>query len=780
MGMFNSPGTRGINNTTDAAQNYRGLLLAKVTAVNTPLTGPLKDRPVNDWIEQSFDPATGLAQDAAMPRIGKYTSPTVFPGCLIDANDASIPINSFAWIRMKGLVAGNLVYESIAGASANAQNVRLVASGIGPDDGLAWRGYPQIEVDGVEVDAPDQLGPNGTNYYVMYPTKAADGSVGFPQSGDIIVAIPDKVKANIWGFIPKKPSVSQADCSTCGWLSDIPTTTCWRLFRRGGSGRCACFPYDADSLNGGLDMFYDGANWTGDGMFGTCCGCGGVTFNISGDSATLSLSDVHVSCASSGSGSGSGSHNIFSGTYDSDCCGTITDPKSPLFGRKFVHFTLKGPDVCSGDQGPCDNTANVIVICGFPCPSTSCDCLACDTSNPIVFEADISGFSDNNYNGKWVYSQNPGDGCTFAATCGSVISTLTFTDGTPGTWNLDHGGNLYHANRVGTECETGFALNKDSGSGPSAITLLPKHGLTTAVCCSGIDLSTLPDSFDVHLGTLTSCFMSGASETVTKISDTEWQWVNPDTTTIPRIISVEVICTDGQFFMGWTGCCGDPICANTNTFVEFTGKPDNIIKSPLFIIWSDGIVRNSPIHAGCCPDATGVVGWIGSSSKPDTWDCTAGVCVLQSTGLGEYTTLSDCVDACNTPTYLCIDGVCVEQTDGGGMTLAECMAIPCESPIGCCVTELAAHPDLVASYRGFTATLVWTGSFWQSTGTGLAESEVTVKCVDGVWQLTWTDLIDGYTFTDAPANAQGCDNMFAIFSHKLPSGQIITVTVVHP
>lgn len=662
--------------------------------------------------------------------------------------------------------------------------VRLVESGTGPDGGLAWSGYPQIEVDGVEVDDDALLGPD-SNHFVLYPTRAADGTVGVPEVNDRVNAIPDKYKSNIWGFIPKKPLITGSDCASCGWLDDIPLTTCWRLFRRGGSGRCACFPFDNLDLDSGLPLFWDGESSTlfGDGMIGACCGCGSTQFLLNGDgTATLSLNGMHISCAGGGSGSGGA---IWNATLVSDCCGTITDPDSPFYGRKFVHFTGKGPDACSGDQGPCDNTYNIIAICGFDCPEENCDCIGCLTSNPIVWTAlNITGFGSDTLNGDWVLTQEAGDGCTFTATCEGVTSELSYADGSPGVWSLDHGGNLYQVNGTGNECTLGISLVRMSGSGPAMIQLIPKHANIQAVCCSGIDLRNLPDSFDVHLGSIPGCFMSGASQTVTRTAPGElhWQWVNPDIVSSPRILSVEVTCVDGVFRMGWTGCCGTPICATTNAYVTFTGNPANIIYDPLFIIWDDGVVTGDPVHAGCCPDATGIEGWIGTSGRADTWDCVTGDCVLQSDGLGQYTTLSACVDACNTATYLCVAGVCVEQTDGTGISLAECLAIPCENPVGCCGTELDAHPNLIATFRAVSVTLAWTGSFWQSTS-DLVGHPVTVSCTDGVWHLTWIVADTGYTFSNAPANAQGCNNMFAIFSHTITNGigsDTFTVTVVHP
>lgn len=103
-------------------QTYRGLFLARITAVNTPTTGPLTGRPVYDWVEQIFDPDTGADTDADPARKGIFVSDTEFDNCMIDPNDSVYSPNEFVWIRMKGAVAGTTVYEAVAkGGSPRCQ-----------------------------------------------------------------------------------------------------------------------------------------------------------------------------------------------------------------------------------------------------------------------------------------------------------------------------------------------------------------------------------------------------------------------------------------------------------------------------------------------------------------------------------------------------------------------------------------------------------------------------------------------------------------------------------
>src|ERR1051325_2225156 len=110
-----------LNSTPDTAQNYRGLLVAKITGVNLPITGPLARRKVYEWIEQTFDLATGAEIDPedSLPRKGIYTSATQFDNCLLDANDATLTIGQFAWIRMKGTVTEITVYETVSSSGSD-------------------------------------------------------------------------------------------------------------------------------------------------------------------------------------------------------------------------------------------------------------------------------------------------------------------------------------------------------------------------------------------------------------------------------------------------------------------------------------------------------------------------------------------------------------------------------------------------------------------------------------------------------------------------------------
>lgn len=113
--MFPNP----VNGTDGLARDYRGLLVAKVTAKHEPASGVLSGRKVYEWTEQSMSLAGG-DEDAAQGRAGVYTSATNFDGVLLDANDADLTIDSYVWARVKGSVGGATVYETVSNGAAPA------------------------------------------------------------------------------------------------------------------------------------------------------------------------------------------------------------------------------------------------------------------------------------------------------------------------------------------------------------------------------------------------------------------------------------------------------------------------------------------------------------------------------------------------------------------------------------------------------------------------------------------------------------------------------------
>lgn len=108
---------RPLNSNTGNTQDYRTLLVAKITALHEPTSGPLTGRKVYEWVEQSIS-AAGGDENTDQPRTGVYTSATDFENVLLDSNDTNLTIGSFVWARMKGVVTGNTVYETVAPSSS--------------------------------------------------------------------------------------------------------------------------------------------------------------------------------------------------------------------------------------------------------------------------------------------------------------------------------------------------------------------------------------------------------------------------------------------------------------------------------------------------------------------------------------------------------------------------------------------------------------------------------------------------------------------------------------
>jgi hypothetical protein len=71
-----------------------------------------------------------------------------------------------------------------------------------------------------------------------------------------------------------------------------------------------------------------------------------------------------------------------------------------------------------------------------------------------------------------------------------------------------------------------------------------------------------------------------------------------------------------------------------------------------------GAISYNCVNGGCVLDSTGLGQYstlqdCQANCNPDSWDCVNGGCVLDSTGLGQYSTLQDCQASCNVVTYTC-------------------------------------------------------------------------------------------------------------------------------
>jgi hypothetical protein len=277
------------------------------------------------------------------------------------------------------------------------------------------------------------------------------------------------------GGAPREDRVATGGCDSCAWLGDVPESGCVRIRVLGGSGRCACVDATQDFNAVWMDSF-DG--WVGYRMVKACCGCGVALFQITDPdalTATLTYSGLHIACGAASSG-GAG---IVSVALTKVCCG-----RNKVTGNPTVVFAGKGASLCSGSRGSCDNTFLVVVECGAACPPVDCGCEHCGeypAPPSWVSNAQITGFTDDNYNGYWVWS---GSGCTWTATCGGASSTLEFVAGlTPDldVWRLTHGGKTFElsANYTGTNSpcqETMTLTNTAPGAGaPDTIVVRAMH-----------------------------------------------------------------------------------------------------------------------------------------------------------------------------------------------------------------------------------------------------------------------------------------------------------------
>lgn len=354
------------------------------------------------------------------------------------------------------------------GGSAFSGLVRLIESGTGIDTGTAWGAKLMHEVDGNIVTSTEWLGGVEEAPWVLYATdEGYDGRDGFPEAGDIVAVFPDPDLAGRWLFVPK--TINPSDCGECSWLANLPHETCLLFEQLGGGsdGMCDCFPAKSETVM----VYHSGApaGWRGIEMGTSCCGCGGMIFNVTTGSedydATLQMYRYHVSCGSGG--------GIFTKNLKLECCGTDG------LGRKFAIFTGWGSDACDGEPAGCDNAFRIQITCGT-CPTTSCTCdaclVCCEGQTPLGFYGDFFSFPNDNYNGYWSYAPVLGENCIWRAECGAYTSELVLTTELVGPAivvkaTLTHGTSVYTA--TDWNCCEGGDLTKESGDGPTTVALGP-------------------------------------------------------------------------------------------------------------------------------------------------------------------------------------------------------------------------------------------------------------------------------------------------------------------
>ena len=293
-----------------------------------------------------------------------------------------------------------------------------------------WKSLIQIVSGGAVADGP-QLG-FGVDDYVLYAT-------GTPSVNDIGTAVPDPLIPFAWLYVPSgavsPPPPPPVPCADHGYLADrqanidMATATPPRVMNYevfAGVGRCACIAEqgrDSTAIPYPYTAFWDATagtrgRWVGSVFIQTCCGCARLEFDIPEENGDL-VDDwppaqgylyLNTACDSS----------------------SVTDPyilKYQCSGDGFTVFAGAGPKNCSGVAPfPCNNSFLVLVKCADCTLGQGPDCQYCkEICGPPIFTVTVSGMTGGytDYNGKW-YLIPDGD-CTWRATCGSIIVTLTIT-----------------------------------------------------------------------------------------------------------------------------------------------------------------------------------------------------------------------------------------------------------------------------------------------------------------------------------------------------------------
>lgn len=501
------------------------------------------------------------------------------------------------------------VVHSSAGATLDTQTS-------GP-----WQGVIQVEKNGAIVDGPFLCDPNT---YCLYPTRFSTHDQGNPEVGDRVVAIPDKYIDGVWEFVPKPKTVDQGECHGCGWLADIPTSTCLKIRMINGFGRCDCITSDdgwTAAFMGGDTGWIGGYGWVATGMSNTCCGCSVAVFRLGANptAATLTLYGLHTACPPPGSpGADPATLPVLNLNLQWVCCdrapGTDDAP-----GPLRAIFVGSGTDACDGTPAACENVFYLSVECSEPCPEPVCEC-CCPAQIEGVLQftpaprfwgfGPIFWFNDTRFNGCWTMAHvedDPTTQCKWEGICSITGDTaiLEYVD-VPGApvFRLTIGGAKFEKDATAWDCCKGNTLDYVSGgsvnSDVAKITVIPIITKDSSCgTCDKIPPATLTVSFIAP-----SCpVLDGFSTVVTYDLGTDqwyWQAAGPDTT--QRVYSVAVKCGPGGKWQCTVGgiCTDPPSPANTPFGVTTTDSPTTLHHNPLEIIWTGETVTADVPAAGCC------------------------------------------------------------------------------------------------------------------------------------------------------------------------------------
>jgi hypothetical protein len=105
----------GFNNRPNVAVAFDQPFLAHITNMQLgKVGGPFEDQSVYDWVEQVYDPHTGLPIDSVMPRTGTYDASTgAAAQPAIEPNNRPIVVGSYVYLKVKGFVGNLLVFEVV-------------------------------------------------------------------------------------------------------------------------------------------------------------------------------------------------------------------------------------------------------------------------------------------------------------------------------------------------------------------------------------------------------------------------------------------------------------------------------------------------------------------------------------------------------------------------------------------------------------------------------------------------------------------------------------------
>jgi hypothetical protein len=377
-------------------------------------------------------------------------------------------------------------------------------------------------------------------------------------------------------------------CGGCGWMADVPTTTCMKFRVLGGNGRCSCIVAEGFAEAGYGTYVTAFTGWLASNMKKTCCGCGGAIFRITGDTtATLTYQDFHVSCQ------GGSAAGLFTLDLTLECCGI-----DPLTGKPFAQFRGWGPDACDGEVAPCDNTFVVIVEC-YDCPDPICDCCCTDYS-PYSWYANVLSFASDTMNGFWVWEHVEGEGCKWYAECYGVESLLEYVPEET-LFRLTHGGFVYELAFASWSCHGSNSMNYVSGSGahPAVITVKAGQdlGIGTESPCQ------LPDDLSVTVQS-SECDVINVTVTVTRPLPGIDNWTYTNTGDGDRVTGVTVQCENGQWSVAVTAQCDadpTPIAFGADSS---GAQPDTSHFIPFELVWVDLPISGTPTVEGCCTEGS--------------------------------------------------------------------------------------------------------------------------------------------------------------------------------